>query len=73
MKLTQPYIQAEEARHVLDLIPMELRSVAAWNVAREELKQRYPQEVINIIDQSGYIIRWLGKTRRYYRHFAIRT
>ena len=40
-------------------VPYMDRTVALWNEIREALKVKYDKELINKLDASGFIIKWL--------------
>jgi len=50
----------EVVKEELSTIPMNERSVDTWNSFRTGLKERFPKEVIKLLDSSGYIVLWLG-------------
>ena len=38
-----------------------VRTVKVWNKLRQEIRQKYGENVIGRLDSSGYIVRWLDK------------
>jgi len=48
-----------ELLQFMDEVPCGERNIATWNAKRQESKESFPKELINALDASGHITKWL--------------
>ena len=48
-----------ELLQFMDEVPCDRRSIATWNAKRQKSKESFPQGLINALDASGHITKWL--------------
>jgi hypothetical protein len=51
----------ERLKSILSTYPEKDRTVENWNYLRENYKMDYDPQVINMLDASGFIVKWLNK------------